>query len=401
MAVEWTVAEFDPRAPAFAADPYPFYARLRREDPVHFVPAVGTWWATRYADVVTILKDGRFGKEPPAGAPAPSLPPAYAGLSEIPRSMLNRDPPDHTRLRSLVNKAFTPRVIEQLRPHIDQIAEELLDKVVGRGNMDLVAEFAFPLPAIVIAELLGVPQADRERFKVWSDGIILSMDGTQPKEVREQGLGANLELFAYLSNLIAGRREQPRDDLIGALIAAEEHGDRLKTGEIVSMCLLLLVAGHETTTSLIGSGALTLLLHPDELALLRRRPGVMPSAIEEFLRYEPPVHRVPRIAHEEVELGGKPIPKGATVLAVVAAANRDPEVFNDPETLDITRQDNPHLAFGRGIHYCLGASLAVVEAEIAFAALLRRFSSLALDDPGPRWGPGTLIRGLRSLPVRF
>jgi pimeloyl-[acyl-carrier protein] synthase len=402
-AAGWAIEEFDPRWPAFAADPYAFYARLRKEDPVHFVPVVGMWWATRYAEVLQILKGGPFGKTLPPGLPAPAqpeLPPQYARLREIPPNMLNHDPPDHTRLRGLVNKAFTPRVLERLRPHIAAITDQLLDEAEARGRTDLVADLAFPLPAIVIAELLGVPSADRDRFKQWSNAVIRGIDASLPPEARADSMPANLALVEYFEALVRERRGDHREDLISDLIAAEEQGDRLSAGELISMCTLLLIAGHETTTNLIGNGMLTLLRRPEKARQLRENPNLLPAAVEELLRYESPVQRMGYFAQADVELGGRLIKKGMRVLAVLGAANRDPAVFTDPEELILDREPNRHLAFGQGPHYCLGAPLARLEAQIAFGIVLHRFPNIELDDPGPVWHPNTLIRGLKSLPVR-
>lgn len=398
----WSVGEFDPKVSPFAADPYPFYTRLLEESPVHFVQSVGMWWITRHDYAVMACTDGRFGREAPGGAPPPPAPPPqFARLADLPPHMLERDPPDHTRLRSLVSLAFTPRMVERLRPHIVEIASQLLDRVEARGHMDLMADFAFPLPAIVIAEMLGVPTGDRDRFKEWSNRIVRSVDATQPLEVRALGQEAMLALTDYFADLMAERRARPRQDMLSELIAPEEQGDKLSAGEVLSTCNLLLIAGHETTTNLIGSGMLTLLRHREQMELLRTRPELLTSAIEELLRFESPVQRMGRNIKQDVEVGGKLLKKGERVAVVFGAANRDPAVFAEPNRLDLARKPNPHLGFGRGIHYCLGAPLARLEAQIAFPALLRRFPHLDLADPGPVWGPNTLIRGLKSLPVRF
>lgn len=398
--------DFDPRDAGFVADPYPSYARLREKDPVHFVESMGVWWVTRYDDVREILQDHRrFGKELPEGSAAvfdgAAVPAQYEELLSAAPSMLFRDPPDHTRLRSLVTMAFTPKVAETLRPHIEAIAGTLLDAVVPTGRMDLVRDLAFPLPAIVIAELLGVPSEDRDRFRGWSSRIILGMDGTQNGAVQRSGFHATLELLQYFDQLIRERRGQPRGDLLTDLIAAEERGDRLRPEELLSTCVLLLVAGHETTTSLIGTGAYALLRHPKAPDWLRAHPESLPLAVEELLRYESPVQRTVRVASEEVALRGKTISKGELVATLLGSANRDPAVFTDPERLDLRRRENPHLAFGHGIHYCVGASLARTEAQVAFRVLLERFPNLRLDSSAPEWSPNTFIRCLRSLPVRL
>lgn len=392
-------AEFDPRSPDFLADPYPYYARWQEEEPLFLLPATGDWWATRHHDAAQVLTDPRFVK----GASGPRQPPPeYAHLPPLEPSMLERDPPDHTRLRGLVNRAFTPRVVEGLRPRIAEIARELLEPFTGRARIDLMADFAFPLPAIVIAELLGVPAQDRERFKEWSRRIVLLLDPTQPEEARQEGAAAEIELADYFHHLIALRRTEPRGDLIGALLAVEERGDRLSPGELLSMCNLLLIAGHETTTNLIGGGTLALLRDPEQWHLLQKRPDLLPRAVEELLRFEPPVQLDGRLAAEDVEMGGQTIRAGQWVLAVIGAANRDPGVFAEPGRLDVTRAPNPHLSFGRGIHFCLGAPLARLEAQIAFGALVRQLPGIALDaERPPRRNRNIVIRGLASLPLRL
>ena len=392
---------FDPRTPSFVADPYPFYARLRATTPVRYVPATDSWWLTRYADVLLALHDQRFGKEPVEPGGRQVSPIATPGTTDLPLPMLFRNPPDHTRLRSLVNRAFTPRVVEELRPHIQEIANHLLDQVAGQGSMDLMSDFAVPLPAVVIAELLGVPASDRERFKTWSTDLVMALDATQPAERRAAAATSGQALTEYFAALIEQRRAAPQDDLVSSLIRVEEQGDRLSRGELLSMCTLLLVAGHETTTNLIGSGTLALLQHPDQLARLRQQPELLPSAVEELLRYTSPVQRVGRIAREPLTIEGTTIPAGALVTPVLGAANHDPAVFQDPERLDLGRTDNRHLAFGRGIHFCLGAPLARLEGQIAFATLLARLPNLTFAGTAPAWSANTSLRGLTTLPLKW
>ena len=393
---------FNPMDPAFVEDPYPTYRRLREEDPVHHSP-LGFWVLTRYDDVVATLRDSRCIKEPIATFIAKRF-----GLSEAPAglgiSMLDRDPPDHTRLRSLVSKAFTPRVVETLRPHIQQIVDGLLDRAEARGSMDLIEEFAYPLPVIVICEMLGVPVADHERFKGWSldvarglDSILLPPDSDVPRRAG----GARHALTDYFRALIAERRTMPRDDMLTSLIAAEEAGDKLSEPELVATCILLLIAGHETTVNLIGNGALALLRHPDQLALLRERPAIIASAVEELLRFDGPVQRTARIPSEPMTIGGKTIDAGEMVMPFSGAADRDPAQFPDPDRLDLTRADNRHIAFGWGIHFCIGAPLARVEGQIAINTLLKRLPKLALDTDTPQFRQSLTLRGLAALPVRF
>jgi pimeloyl-[acyl-carrier protein] synthase len=405
-----------PGSPAFVADPYAFYTALRARAPVYAEGDQGVFWLLTHAAVSMALQDRRFGKRPPAGAERPlrrslateassDQPVARTveealGLPQLPPSMLFLDPPEHTRLRSLVNLAFTPRMVERLRPRVAAIAQELLGAMEGGEVVDLVSAYAFPLPAIVIAELLGVPSADRSQFRAWSEDIALSLDGTQPEEVRRRGETAARSLATYFAGLLAERRRAPREDLLTALLAAEEQGDRLGPADLLSMCILLLVAGHETTKNLIANGVLTLLRHPDQLARLRADPSLYATAVEELLRFESPVQRTARITHADVDVDGVRIPRGALVLTVIGSANRDPEVFADPDHLDLGRAENPHLAFGRGIHFCLGAPLARLEGQVALQALLDRFPRLALaEDTVPEWSTNTVIRGLRTLPV--
>jgi len=320
-------------------------------------------------------------------------------IAPMTNTMLSSDPPDHTRLRSLVQRAFTPRTVERLRPHIEEIANRLIDHMGAHRQADFVAEFAFPLPATVIAELLGVPAQDRNKFRHWSQQMILGLDMTQPGRVRAAAGVAVVQLLKYFRDLVAARRGHPADDLITALIAAEDAHDRLSADELLGTCQLLLVAGHETTTNLIGAGLLRLITHPEALEQLRSTPSLLPSAVEELLRFESPVQRVPRATMEDIEISNVRIGRGQRVIVGVGAANRDPTVFAEPNRLDLRRQPNPHLAFGQGIHFCLGASLARLEAQIAFGCALRRLTAIQLAGP-PVWSSNKVIRGLRSLSIR-
>jgi cytochrome P450 len=391
---------FNPMDPEFVANPYPTYHRLRAEDPVHCSP-LGFWVLTRYEDVVASLRDPRFAKEPIASYVAARLgsPTPGAGLA-----MLDRDPPDHTRLRGLVNKAFTPRVVDVLRPRIQQMVAGLLDAVEGKGAMDLIEDFAYPIPVVVICEMLGVPVADRERFKQWGvdiarglDAILLPLDS----DVTLRSRAARTALGDYFRELIAERRSSPRADLLSGLIAAEEAGDKLNEEELLATCILLLVAGHETTVNLIGNGSLALLRHPAELQRLRENPGLIASAVEELLRFDGPVQRTARMPSEDVTIGGHTIPKGEMVMPFIGAADRDPAQFPDPDRLDIARADNRHIAFGWGIHFCLGAPLARVEGQIAINTLVQRLPKLALATDRPEYRRSLTLRGLVTLPVTF
>ena len=393
-----TRVEFNPFLPEFIENPFPIYHRLRSEDPVHESP-MGFWVLTRYDDVAGMLRDARFGRKG-----FDTLLQARFGEAGFDLSMLFRDPPDHTRLRALVSKAFTPRVVEEMRGRIQEIVDALLDRAQDVGRMDVIADLAYPLPLIVICEMLGVPTENRDLFRRWSVDIARSLDAialpTEP-EVIERGTAARHALADYFRGLIAERRRRPKADLLSDLIAAEEQGDKLTEGELMATVLLLFVAGHETTVNLIGNGTLALLRHPVELRALRADPGLIGSAVEELLRYDGPVQRTGRMPNTDVALGGRTIPKGALVLGLIGAANRDPAHFPDPDRLDITRGDNRHLAFGWGIHFCLGAPLARLEAQIAILALVRRLPRLALATARLEWRRASTLRGLTALPVTF
>jgi cytochrome P450 len=394
--------------PEFKANPYPAYAGLRSEGPVHRVALPdgrGVWLVTRYEDVSAVLKDERFMKDwrnamtPEQLAQIPPIPEVMKPLT---RNMLDTDPPDHERLRSLVQKAFTPRLIERMRPRVQAIADQLLDVVQDSGEMDLIDDYAFPLPITVIAELLGVSAEDRNRFREWSNAAV-SEDTTQ--EYMEKVLLPHMQAFTdYLRAMFEEKRRNPKDDLISGLVRAEEAGDKLSEDELLAMVFLLLVAGHETTVNLIGNGMLALLQHPDQLQKLKDDPSLIKPAIEELLRYDGPVETsTERFARKDIAIGGTVIPKGEMVMVVIASADHDPERFANPDELDITRADNKHLAFGKGIHFCLGAPLARMEGQIAIGTLLRRMPNLRLADSPESltWRPGMVLRGLEGLPVEF
>jgi hypothetical protein len=393
--------EFNPFLPEFIADPYASYRRLREEDPVHR-SGFGFWVLTRYDDVVTLLRDPRFGRD----RYQPLLRARFGedASGGISGSMLFRDPPDHTRLRGLVNKAFTPRVVETMRPHIQRIVDDLLDAVRQARAMDVIADLAYPLPVIVICEMLGVPVADRGEFRQWSLDIGRSLDAiATPSDpaVIERGNVARRALTDYFRTLVAERRARPRADLLSALIAAEDAGERLSEGELLATCVLLFVAGHETTVNLIGNGLLALLRHPDALRALRDDPSLLGSAVEELLRYDGPVQRTGRIANADTEIDGRKIDEGTLVLGLIGAANRDPAHFPEPDRLDLGRADNRHLAFGWGIHFCLGAPLARVEGQIALGTLTRRLRGLTFAGSAPEWRASATLRGLHRLPVAW
>ena len=394
-------AVFNPLLPEFHANPYPFYRALREEDPVHESP-LGFWVCTRYDDAVMVLRDPRFGREGMADLLESRL--GIARDASHTRDMLFRDPPDHTRLRGLVSRAFTPRVVDVMRPHIQEIVHGLLDRVEGAGAMDVIEDLAYPLPVTVICEMLGVPTADQDVFKGWSNDIARSLDAAilpASSDVLPRGREARLAIADYFRSLIATRRKNPKPDLLSALIAAEEEGNKLSEGELVSTCILLLVAGHETTVNLIGNGLLALLQHPDQLRALRDDPALIQTGVEELLRFDGPVQRTGRMTTADVEIGGKHIPKGSVVVSVIGAANRDPKHFSDPDRLDVSRKENRHIAFGFGIHFCLGAPLARIEGQIAIGALVRRMPGLTLVSDTPEWRESSVLRGLKTLPVTF
>ena len=395
------MSAFNPMDPEFLADPYMTYQRLRDEDPVHHSP-LDFWVLTRYEDVAAVLRDPRFIKEPLVSMVAArfgvTVPPGV-GLS-----MLDRDPPDHTRLRSLVSKAFTPRVVEGLRPRLQKIVDDLITRAEAVGRMDLIEEFAYPIPVNVICEMLGVPIGDHERFKGWSLDIARGLDSVwlpPESEIPKRSGAARHAIGDYMRGLIAERRASPRGDLLSALIAAEEAGDKLSEDELIATCILLLIAGHETTVNLIGNGTLALLRHPEELRRLRETPGLITSAVEELLRYDGPVQRTARITSTEVTIGGRTIGKGEMVMPFIGAADRDPSQFTGPDRLDLGRTDNCHIAFGWGIHFCLGAPLARVEGQIAIDTLVRRLPRLTLVDDEPEYRQSLTLRGLKALPVTF
>jgi cytochrome P450 len=397
---------FNPGDPAFRADPYPAYARLRAADPIHETPIA--FVVSRYEGCVAVLRDRRWSSDQRHSdayrfaVEHGLFDPEQEALSKTP-PFLVLDPPDHTRLRGLVSKAFTPKVVDAQRPHIEQVVDELLSRAEARGELEVIEDLAYPLPVTVVCELLGVPPGDRETFKDWSGELARGLDpGTAlVPEVVERRRRAGNAFMDYFRALIAERRASPRDDLISALIAAEESGDRLTEAELLSTCILLLAAGHETTVNLIGNGALALLRHPDQLRKLRDDPPLAASAVEEVLRYDSPVQMVTRTALEDVDLGGATVRKGQQAALLIASANRDERQFPEPDRFDITRGDSRHLGFGFGLHACLGAPLARVEGEIAFRKLVERFDGLALLSDPPDYKESFVNRGPRELRVAF
>jgi len=401
-----TESLFNPLAPEFIRDPYPFYDRLRATDPMHLTP-FGTFAASRHAEVSLVLRDKRFGKdyvERTVRRYGPQImeEPVFRSMSHW---MLQQDPPDHTRLRGLVVKAFTARRVEDMRPRIQHIVDETLDAIAGHGHMDLIEDFAFRLPVTIICDMLGIPEDHRKVFYKSSrdGGRLLDPVPLSPAEIAEANAG-NIMTKAYFQQLFELRRRNPGDDLTTQLVQAEEDGSKLSNEELTANIILLFGAGHETTVNLIGNGLLALHRNPDQLALLKANPALITNAIEEFLRYDSSVQLTGRVTLEDIDdLGGKKIPKGETVLCLLGSANRDPAVYPDrPESLDITRPHVRPLSFGGGIHFCLGAQLARIEAEVAIATLLRRLPDLRLDDAvNPEWRSTFVLRGLKRLPASW
>ncbi|GBD13354.1 Biotin biosynthesis cytochrome P450 [bacterium HR24] len=394
-------------APEVVADPYPYFARLREEDPVHWNQRWGGWLVTRYEDVVTVLRDyERFSADRMASLVLELTPEDRDRLSLLinyfSKWLVFTDPPYHTRVRMLINKAFTPTSVERLRPRVREIVDELLSEVAHRGHMEFIHDFAFHLPVIVISEYLGVPPEDREQVKEWSDEtsriFFIRADEPDRRERSQRGLQHLLE---YFEPLIYDRRRHPKDDLITALVQAEERGDLLSHEELLATCTVLIFAGHETTTNLLANGLVALTEHRDQWELLRDNPSLVRPAVEELLRYDGPVKATFRWAKTDTELGGKTIREGDRMLAVLGAANRDPRKFQNPDDLDITRTPNPHVAFGHGIHICLGAPLARLEAQEAFLALSQRFPNIRLADRPREYHRTIVARALKELWVEW
>ncbi len=387
------------------SDPYPVFRELRVSDPVFRSPILRIWLLTRYADCVHVLGDPDFSSNRLQSSVYRFIQPRRFVSSELldtlSETLLMLDPPKHTRIRSLVNRAFTPRVVGELRPRIENVVEELLDDAAAQGGMDLVEGLAAPLPIIVIAEMLGIPPADRDKFKRWSNDVAALLDVLSSDIPLRQIQHSFDEMADYLRHVFAERRADPKGDLISALVSVEHEGEKLGDDELLPIAILLLMAGHETTTNLIGNAGVLLLRHPGERKRLQAEPGLIRSAIEEVLRYESPVQGTDRVALRDVEIGGKRIRKSETLILVTAAANRDPEQFPDPERFDVGRSDNRHLAFGRGIHFCLGANLARAEAQIAIGSLLRSFPDFSGPQHPEGWRPSLYLRGPTALRIRF
>ena len=389
------------------ADPYPLYARLRSEDPVHYSDRLQTWIVTRYEDVKSALNDARLSSDKMAFYMNTMSPKDRKDLDSLSQYMTQwmsmKDRPDHTRLRGLVNKAFTSKSLQDLLPEIQRICDDLVDNFISENKKDLIEHIAYPLPATVICEMLGIPTKDQTQFRKWSNDIVAfsaglgSMIGT----VAQQAQSSQKALVDYCQKIIAQRRKNPRNDLISGLIAAEEDGAQLTESELYAMCVQLFVAGQETTTNLIANSVLTLIKNPEAFKLLRDNPALITPAIEEFLRYESPVQRTSRVAKSDLEMGGKRIKEGQSVILMFGSANRDPEQFPDPDELILHRTPNIHLAFGRGPHFCLGAPLARQEAQITLTTILKKMPDIQSAGSHSKWRPVAGFRALESLIIEL
>jgi cytochrome P450 len=403
--VRATELGFLPSDPGFVADPYPVYAGLRRDHPVLYDDETDHWLISRYGDVNALLRDRRFGRTYLHAATHEGMghapdPPHLDPFWHLIRSgILDMEPPDHTRVRRLVSQAFTPKMVEGLKPKVQAIVDRLVDAVRGTGEFDLISRVAEPLPVEIIAEMLGVPEPDRHLLRPWSAEICLMYELNPSEEYERRAVKASVEFTEYLRELSRDRRREPRDDLITALTQVVEEGRALTEDELIGTCVLLLNAGHEATVNATGNGWWALFRNPDQLALLREDHSLVPRSVEELLRYDTPLQMFERWVLEDFEIHGRRIPRGAELGLLFGSANRDPDVFADPDRLDVTRERNPHVTFGAGIHFCLGAPLARIELETSFRTLLDRIPNLELVEE-PTWKPGYIIRGLRELKVR-
>ncbi len=407
MGFEWleTGVTFNPTDPRNRADPYPLYRRVRERSPLHRSRPVGGWVFTRHRDVFAALRDERFSSDERGTRGWTRNRRRMMNAGIIPEDdvdtppILGLDPPDHTRIRNLVNKAFTRRAVERLRPRVDALVGELLDGLSDRTEFELLSVFASPLPVTVIAEMLGIPSEDREHFRTLSNEVVRGLGSDELEDLRRSIEGSR-GLESYLQEIVEKRRVEPRDDLISALVMADEQGDKLTTAEVFSNIILLLVAGNETTTNLIANGIHALLRHPDQLALLREQPELIERAVEEILRWDSPVQHTRRIATCDVEWGGVRIKRGQFLILSLGAGNRDPEQFPDPERFEIERGDPHHLSFSQGMHYCLGAQLARLEGQRGILGLVQRFPKLRLANDEVEWGDNVVLRGPCALPLR-
>jgi cytochrome P450 len=404
--------QFDLNSAEFLANPYPVYDRMRSDDPIHWSAENSYWLLTRYADIVSLIHSEQLSSNRIV-AHSDRMPPAIKEefrpfFTAVSSWMLMVDPPDHTRLRGLVNKAFTPGVVANMQSLIQELVDDMLARVQAKRRMEVITDLANPLPAMVIAELLGVPRTDQQQFKDWSDDITRALSGIDSASSKEElfalyviAQNSIVALSSYFKERVEELRLHPRQNLLSALAQAEEQGDRLTEDELFANCVLLMMAGHETTTNLIGNGILALLNNPEQKESLTLHPELIVSAVEELLRYDSPVQKMARIALADIDVDGKQIKQGQLVCFCFGAANRDPEHFPIPGQLDIARKPNRHLAFGHGLHYCVGAALARLEGQIAVNTVLRRLPGLRLETENPEWHRDFTLRGLKSLPVAF
>ncbi len=396
---------FDPLARDFQHNPYPVYDELRATTPIFYWEPWKIWFFTRYEDVNTLLRDRRLGRTMQHILPLEQryVPPAaiepFERISQ--HSMFDKEPPEHTRLRGLVHKVFTPRRVESLRGQIESICNQLLDVVIDKGEIEVLNDFAVPLPVNVISELLGVPEADRHLLRPWSNDIVAMYELGHTEEQERLAVQSSIDFADYLRNLAADRRVNPQDDLITALVQVEEAGERLSMDELIATCVLLLNAGHEATVNVIGNGLWALLQHPDQMQALNQNASLIPTAVEELMRFDTPLQLFRRWVLEDMEYGGYQFKQGDELGFMFGAANRDPARFKNPNAVDITREDNPHISFGGGVHYCLGAPLARLELQIAYQTLLTRLPNLRLAGDAPEFKDAYVIRGLHDLRLRF
>jgi cytochrome P450 len=392
----------------FLDDPYPVYKILRESDPVHWSDAWGVWLLTRYDDVVKVLRDpGHFSSVGRFSAFLDQLPAdVQAEVAPLRRhysgGLIQSDPPNHTRLRGLLRQAFTPRVIEGMRDHVQSVVNGLIDRVAGSGHMDVVNDLAYPLPVMVVSTMLGAGEVDHERLFRWTADIGgLQATGGARAENARRASESMVDIEEYFRGIVADHRATPRNDLVSHMIAAQDAGDQLTDDELISNCVTLLLAGHESTKYTITNGVLTLLRHPEQLNALKQDSSLLPTAIEEILRYESPIQRGWRLVAEDIDVHGRTIRKGQLVYYMFGAANRDPEQFPEPDNFDIGRQSNRHVAFGFGIHFCIGAPLARIEAPIAIETILRRLDDLELKESSVQWGDSVHVRGPKKLEIGF
>ncbi|MBU8905333.1 cytochrome P450 [Desertibacillus haloalkaliphilus] len=385
---------------AFVKNPYPFYDQLRSEHPVskRTLFKYPGWYITGYEETVKVLKDTRFKNRPPI----PQTSKRYRDLANVQKDMLVfKNPPDHMRLRKLVSHVFTPQMVNRYHFYIEETVDQLLGSVQNEKRMDVVSDFAFPLTSMVIANIVGVPEEDRHLFREWTVTLLRTIDLNRTRNSLANGNETTAAVHAYFLDLINKRRDHPTDDLISKLIKQEQQGDAFTDDEIVATCLLLVIAGHETTVNLISNSVFTLANHPDQMEKLKEAPAMIETAVEEFLRYESPTQMLARVASEDIEVNQQIIREGEQVYLFLGAANRDPNVFEDPHRLNLARNPNPHVAFGVGNHFCLGSTLARIEAKVAIHALLKRTSTIQLATSVPKWRKLTAFRSLKELPITF